>query len=72
MKDGKYEIKLMNKIAAIGTDRFDANKFVCSDAAEAPEGILVRSADMLNYDICINTTGKDIKQLVEDFAETIK
>lgn len=28
--------------------------------------------DMLNYDICINTTGKDIKQLVEDFAETIK
>ncbi len=28
--------------------------------------------DMLNYDICINTTGKDIKQLVEDFAATIK
>lgn len=28
--------------------------------------------DMLNYDICINTTDKDIKQLVEDFAVTIK
>lgn len=28
--------------------------------------------DMLNYDICINTTGKDIKKLVEDFAVTIK
>ena len=28
--------------------------------------------DMLNYDICINTTGKDIKQLVEDFALTVK
>lgn len=28
--------------------------------------------DMLNYDICINTTDKDIKQLVEDFALTIK
>ena len=28
--------------------------------------------DMLNYDICINTTGKDIKQLVEDFAVTVK
>jgi len=28
--------------------------------------------DMLNYDVCINTTDKDIKQLVEDFAVTIK
>ena len=28
--------------------------------------------DMLNYDICINTTGKDIKQLVEDFSLTVK
>ena len=28
--------------------------------------------DALNYDICINTTGKDIKQLVDDFAATIK
>lgn len=28
--------------------------------------------DALNYDICINTTGKDIKQLVEDFVCMIK
>lgn len=28
--------------------------------------------DMLNYDICINTTGKDIKQLVDNFIEAIK
>ena len=28
--------------------------------------------DMLNYDICINTTGKDIKTLVDNFIETIK
>ena len=28
--------------------------------------------DMLNYDICINTTGKDIKKLVEDFCLTVK
>lgn len=28
--------------------------------------------DALNYDICINTTGKDIAKLVEDFAATIK
>ena len=51
MKNGKYEIKLMNKIAAVGTDQFDSDKFVCSDSAEQPEGILVRSADMLNYEL---------------------
>ena len=28
--------------------------------------------DALNYDICINTTGKNIAKLVEDFAATIK
>lgn len=71
MKDGKYEIKLMNKIAAIGTDRFDANKFVCSDAAEAPEGILVRSADMLNYEfndelLCIGRAGIGVNNIPID------
>ena len=28
--------------------------------------------DVLNYDICINTTDKDIKKLVDDFAATIR
>lgn len=28
--------------------------------------------DMLNYDLCINTTGKDIKQLAEYFADILK
>lgn len=28
--------------------------------------------DALNYDICINTTGKDIKQLVDGFAALLK
>lgn len=28
--------------------------------------------DALNYDICINTTNKDIKKLVDDFADMLK
>ena len=71
MKDGKFEIKLMNKIAAIGTDRFDSSKFVCSDAPESPEGILVRSADMLNYEfneelLCIGRAGIGVNNIPID------
>ena len=50
MKDGKFEIKLMNKIAAIGTEQFDKDLFACGSDVEAPDGILVRSADMLSYE----------------------
>ena len=41
-----FEIKLMNKIASAGTDRFDAAEFNVSDAAEAPDAIMVRSASL--------------------------
>ncbi len=37
-------IKLMNKIAKIGTDIFEADKFNVSDAVENYDGIMVRSA----------------------------
>jgi len=37
-------IKLVNKIAKIGTDVFDADKYVVSDSVENPDGIMVRSA----------------------------
>lgn len=37
-------IKLMNKIAKIGTDIFEADKFTVSDAVENYDGIMVRSA----------------------------
>ena len=71
MKNGKYEIKLMNKIAAVGTDQFDSDKFVCSDSAEQPEGILVRSADMLNYEfndelLCIGRAGIGVNNIPID------
>lgn len=41
-----YQIQTMNKIAKIGTDRFDAVKYTVSDVAENPDGILVRSASL--------------------------
>ena len=37
-------IKLMNKIAKIGTDIFDADNFTVSDSVEKYDGIMVRSA----------------------------
>ena len=38
------KIKLMNKIAAVGTDRFDRKFYEVSDAVMAPDAIMVRSA----------------------------
>ena len=42
-----FSIKTMNKIAAIGTDRFGAN-YTVSDNEQNPDGILVRSASLLD------------------------
>ena len=44
-------IKLMNKIAKVGTDVFDAS-YTVSDAVEAPDAIMVRSAKL--HDMPIN------------------
>jgi len=41
-----YNIKLLNKIAKIGTNNFDTAKYNVSDAVDAPDAIMVRSADM--------------------------
>ena len=40
------KIKLMNKIAACGTDLFDRREYEVSDTVEHPDAILVRSADL--------------------------
>lgn len=50
-----YQIKTLNKIAAVGTDNFDKNLFACSDNAENPDGILVRSASLHEYDFDANS-----------------
>ena len=41
-----YNILTLNKIAACGTDRFGRDKYNVSDAVDAPDGIMVRSASM--------------------------
>ena len=41
-----FQIQTLNKISAIGTDRFDTAKYAISDAPAAPDAIMVRSAAM--------------------------
>ena len=43
-------IKLLNKIAKVGTDRLDRNLFNVGEDVEAPFGIMVRSANMLDME----------------------
>ncbi len=43
-------IQLLNKIAKIGTDKLNPAVYNIGDAVEAPEGIMVRSANMLDMD----------------------
>ena len=42
-----FSIKTMNKIATVGTNRFGAN-YTISDDEQNPDGILVRSASLLD------------------------
>ena len=41
-----FQILTLNKIAACGTQRFDAERYTVSDSCAEPDGILVRSAAM--------------------------
>ena len=45
-----YNIKTLNKIAAIGTDNFDKSKYNVADEAANPDAIILRSADMHSYE----------------------
>ena len=49
-----YKIQTLNKIAAIGTDNFDKNKYIVEDAPENPDAIMVRSASMLDMEFGSN------------------
>lgn len=44
-----YQIKTFNKISPVGLNRFDAEHYKVSDAAANEDGILVRSAKLLDY-----------------------
>ncbi|MBQ9374837.1 MAG: 3-phosphoglycerate dehydrogenase [Ruminococcus sp.] len=39
-------IQTLNKIAAVGTDKFDKSKYAISDTCDAPDAIMVRSAKL--------------------------
>jgi D-3-phosphoglycerate dehydrogenase len=41
-----FNVKLLNKIAKIGLDQLDKDRFVCGEDIENPDAILVRSAKM--------------------------
>lgn len=41
-----YNIQTLNKISAVGTDKFDSSRYTVGDAVENPEAIMVRSAKL--------------------------
>ena len=45
------KIKLLNKIAAVGTDNFDKSKYTVGENVDAPDAIMVLSADMLSMEM---------------------
>ena len=49
-----YNILTLNNIASVGTDNFDRTKYTVSTEAENPDGIMVRSANMLDYEFGSN------------------
>ena len=54
------KIKLMNKIAAVGTDVFDRTLFEVSDAVENPDAIMVRSANLHDMELFYSLVGHSV------------
>mgnify|MGYP003780110931 CR=1 FL=1 len=72
MKDGKYQIKLYNKIAKVGTDRF-CDAISCGDDIDNPDAILVRSAELKEMAfpeslLCIGRAGIGVNNIPVDMA----
>ena len=64
-------IKLMNKIAKIGTDIFDRSVYEVGDAVEAPVGMMVRSAALHDLEFnpeltCIARCGAGVNNIPVD------
>ena len=49
-----YQIKTFNKISPVGLNRFDAGLYNVGDSVETEDGILVRSAKLLDYEFPAN------------------
>lgn len=65
------KIKLMNKIAAVGTDVFDKDVFEVSDAVDSPDAIMVRSANLHDMEfnpelIAISRAGAGVNNIPTD------
>ena len=49
-----YQIKMFNKISPVGLNRFDTERYNVADTVEDEDGILVRSAKLLDYEFPAN------------------
>lgn len=63
-----YQIKTLNKISPAGLSNLDAEKYTYGDDVAAPNGILVRSADMKSYAfnpelLCIARAGAGVNNI---------
>ena len=63
-----YQIKTLNKISQAGLQKLDAEKYTYGDDVAAPNGILVRSADMKSYAfnpeiLCIARAGAGVNNI---------
>ncbi len=62
------QIQLLNKIAKVGTDKLDPATYTVGEDVTAPEGILVRSANMLDMELnpellCIARAGAGVNNI---------
>ena len=70
-----YNVKLLNKIAAIGLNRLDSAKYTCAEDIENAAAIMVRSASMHEYELeketlCVARAGAGVNNIpLDKFAE---
>ena len=66
-----YNVKLLNKIAAIGLNRLDSAKYTCAEEIENAAAIMVRSASMHEYELeketlCVARAGAGVNNIPLD------
>ena len=66
-----YNVKLLNKIAKVGTDNLDAKLYNIGEDVENPEAIMVRSAVMHEMEfnpelVCIARAGAGVNNIPVD------
>lgn len=70
-----YKVKTLNSIAPVGLEQLDKAKYTVGDDVENPDAILVRSANMQNYNVnpellCVSRAGAGTNNIpVEQYGE---